>query len=63
MDNVCNGRSCQQGKHIGGGKYLCPHNNLASLRPDLVKEWHSEWKEGKRGRSRRMITFKHKVTS
>lgn len=42
METICDGRSCGQGKHIGGGKYLCPHNNLASLRPDLAEEWHLE---------------------
>ncbi len=38
--SVCDGKQCGTGTHKGGGKYLCKHNNLAILRPDLAKEWH-----------------------
>ena len=35
----CDGRLCGLGKHVGGGKYVCPHNNLAVKFPELKKEW------------------------
>jgi Zn finger protein HypA/HybF involved in hydrogenase expression len=36
---TCDGKSCGQGKRAGGGKYVCPHNNLAILHPDIMQEW------------------------
>ena len=35
----CDGKSCRKGKHVNGGKYLCPHNNLFVLHPKLCEEW------------------------
>jgi hypothetical protein len=37
--DICNGISCGEGKQINGGQYLCPHNNLEFLYPDLASEW------------------------
>lgn len=42
IPSKCNGRSCKQGTHIGGGHYVCPHNCLATLRPNLLLEWDFE---------------------
>jgi len=39
---VCDGKQCGQGQHVSGGRYVCPHNNLAAMRPDLMKEWDYE---------------------
>lgn len=43
----CDGMECGEGKRVNGsntGKYICPHNNLAVLFPNLVEEWspHNE---------------------
>src|SRR5581483_5577357 len=38
----CNGRHCGTGRHIGGGHYVCSHNNLKVKRPDLMPEWDYE---------------------
>lgn len=38
-DVECNGR-CKYGKHIGGGKYVCTHNNLKVKNPQLAAEWN-----------------------
>lgn len=36
----CDGRECGQGKYYNGSnKYICPHNNLEALFPNLVAEW------------------------
>lgn len=35
----CTGKSCGLGKHIGGGHFVCPHNNLESKYPKLTQEW------------------------
>lgn len=44
---ICDGKICGQGRHISGGKYICPHNNLKVLYPDLCKEW--DYKKNSRG--------------
>src|SRR5437016_11695418 len=38
----CDGKICGLGKHAGGGCYVCPHNNLFVLYPELCKEWDYE---------------------
>ena len=38
----CDGKKCGLGKHVGGGSYICPHNNLQIKHPELIKEWHSD---------------------
>lgn len=35
----CDGRKCGEGKYVIGNRYVCPHNNLAVIFPDLVSEW------------------------
>src|SRR5680860_217361 len=40
---LCDGKSCGEGIHTSGGRYVCPHNNLWVLRNDLMNEWH--WEE------------------
>ena len=40
--NICDGKKCGKGKNIGGGHYLCPHNNLKAKYPHLIDEWHSD---------------------
>lgn len=39
FDN-CDGKKCGQGKRVGVGHYVCPHNNLELRYPELCKEWH-----------------------
>lgn len=34
----CSGK-CGSGKHFGGCRYICPHNNLLALHPELCLEW------------------------
>lgn len=41
----CDGKSCGEGKHVGGGYYLCPHRNLLILHPELSEEWNYEENE------------------
>ena len=36
---ICDGKTCGTGKYLGGGHYVCAHNNLAVLYPHLIKEW------------------------
>ena len=37
---VCDGKACGLGKYAGGnGKYVCPHNNLTVMKPELMREW------------------------
>src|SRR5438270_13692144 len=38
----CDGKICGSGKHAGGKSYLCPHNNLFVLYPELCEEWDHE---------------------
>lgn len=38
--NNCVGKECGQGKVLSGGKFVCPHNNLAVKYPELIEEWH-----------------------
>lgn len=38
-DDICDGKSCGTGTYAGFGKYVCIHNNLYVLRPDLMEEW------------------------
>lgn len=38
----CDGKKCGQGKHIGAGRYLCPHSSLKALHPTLCEEWDPE---------------------
>lgn len=38
----CDGKICGLGRHVGGGNYICPHNNLKVKRPDLMHEWDFE---------------------
>src|SRR5437762_5411065 len=40
--NICDGKVCGLGKHVNGGKYVCCHNNVYVLRPDLMLEWDFE---------------------
>lgn len=42
----CDGKMCGMGKHIGGGHYVCHHNNLKKKYPELVKEWNYELNSG-----------------
>lgn len=42
LSTDCNGR-CKYGKHIGGGKYVCEHNNLKVKNPELANEWNKEF--------------------
>jgi very-short-patch-repair endonuclease len=39
---VCNGKSCGTGKYIGGGRYICQHNNFKKMYPNLLIEWDYE---------------------
>ena len=34
----CDG-NCEDGRHVGGGSYVCPHNSLDGLYPYISKEW------------------------
>lgn len=36
---ICDGK-CGLGRQIPGGKYLCPHNCLATTHPKIAAEWH-----------------------
>lgn len=38
----CDGKKCGLGKYAGGGKYLCPHDNLQIKHPELIKQWHPD---------------------
>lgn len=38
----CDGKKCGLGKYFGGGKYVCPHNNLQVKHPELIKQWHPD---------------------
>lgn len=42
ISDECDGKKCGLGKHIGGGHYLCEHNNLAAKKPELKIEWHAD---------------------
>ncbi len=44
---ICDGKSCGLGRHVSGGKYVCPHNNLAVIRPDLAAQWDYERSTGR----------------
>lgn len=35
----CDGKSCGLGRRISAANYICPHNNLAAKRPDLMLDW------------------------
>ncbi len=39
MAEDCNGKKCGKGHYVGGGHYVCPHNNLLVLCPTLCEEW------------------------
>jgi hypothetical protein len=41
MEN-CDGKKCGKGTHIGGGTYVCLHNNLKVKFPGLICEWHPD---------------------
>lgn len=49
----CNHGGCGQGVHTSGGRYVCPHNNLIVLRPDLAAQWDHE----RNTKDPRMITL------
>jgi len=34
----CDG-TCEDGQHVGGGSYICPHNSLDGLYPHISREW------------------------
>ena len=36
---ACGRGKCGMGTHIGSGRYVCSHNNLCVLFPELAKEW------------------------
>jgi hypothetical protein len=38
----CDGKKCGLGKHVSGGYYVCPHNNLSTKHPELIKQWHPD---------------------
>ena len=38
----CYNKNCSQRSHVGGGKYICPHDNLGVRYPDLLLEWHED---------------------
>jgi hypothetical protein len=38
----CDSKKCLSRKHIGGGNYVCIHNNLMISHPELCKEWNYE---------------------
>jgi hypothetical protein len=40
--DICDGKKCGLGKYAGGSKYICCHNNISVLRPDMMLEWHPE---------------------
>jgi hypothetical protein len=42
LNMKCAGDECESIKHIGRGKYICNHNNLAVNYPHLVIEWHPD---------------------
>ncbi len=33
-------KQCWLAKYNKGGKYICPHYNASTIRPNLVAEWH-----------------------
>ena len=37
--DICDGKQCGMGKHIGGRGYVCPHNNIAVKYPNLALQW------------------------
>ena len=41
-EKVCDGRKCGTGNYIGGGKWVCQHNNLKTLYPKFCEEWDYE---------------------
>jgi len=41
-EKLCNGKKCGTGKYVGGGKWVCKHNNLKDLNPKLCEEWDYE---------------------
>lgn len=43
---ICDGRQCKLGSPVKGGKWICPHNNLQALHPQICKEWDYEKNEG-----------------
>ena len=45
MSDICDGKMCKEGKHAGGGHYVCPHNNLAIRYPEIAREWDYEKNE------------------
>src|SRR5688572_27022346 len=36
----CDGKKCGQGRYVGGGSFVCPHNNFAAKYPNLAAQWH-----------------------
>lgn len=34
----CDGKQCGQGRHVGGGNYICPHRNLKVLHPEICQD-------------------------
>jgi len=44
--DICDGRSCGTGVKHPGNKYICDHNNLAVLYPEIAKEFHPEDNNG-----------------
>lgn len=43
----CDGKICGMGRHVSGGRYVCPHNNLAVKRPDIAAEWDYQRNSGR----------------
>jgi len=41
-EQPCDGKKCGLGRHVGGGWWICLHNNLQALYPILCKEWDYE---------------------
>lgn len=37
---ICDGKKCGIGKHLGNGKYVCIHNNIEVLYPEICKFWN-----------------------
>lgn len=42
ISELCVSKNCETRIHVGGGRYICDHNNLAILYPHLVQEWDFE---------------------
>ena len=38
----CEEKKCPSRKHVGGGNYICKHDNLKVRFPELVGEWHPD---------------------